>query len=308
MNDRAAVGYVIAYGPSGEGSGASDYRQRITKDYLVMMRGLDEGRIKTINGGPYKNKNESFVEFWVAPQGATEPQPKKFKNDAATFRGRYSEFETWDISGWGEATGPSIGNPNLAGFIEVLKLQPELRAFLVAFNGEESAPGTWRRVADREVTSLKGGGIAADRVRVIFGGYKKEPKIEFWALSPDALPPAKDAGSERKPERPMQIGSFDRYYLKYPDEAKVVFKGFADVLKADESLTACLVVRLDMPRDNETGETLRPDPDEPPDIDLMKLVETWKRDLKKEFGIGDNRLVVLVVPPQEAWDIGAIEP
>ncbi|HEX6623789.1 MAG TPA: hypothetical protein VF064_08760 [Pyrinomonadaceae bacterium] len=335
LNRPDLTAYVVAYGPSGEGSGTADFRLQVTRDYLVMTRGLLADRIKLVNGGAYKDKHQSWVELWVAPPGAEPPPPpRKFENDAATFAGLYSEFETWDISGMtGEALGPPVGNSNLAGFAEVLRLQPSARAYIVAFNGEESAFHAWRRVADREIEQLKRRyGVKDDRVSVIFGGQEKELKLQLWVLPPDAPPPAEDAGRERRPAKATMLGPFEGYLLKYPDEARTFFKAFAEALKADEEMTISLAVYLpsssspeeeeateesgESPREEESDESppatdaatdAAPDPEEPPEVDLVQLVEKWRGDLVKEYGIGGQRLVVTFVELEgDVWSSGSI--
>jgi hypothetical protein len=303
-NDPSATGYVVAYGARGAGSGTAEFRLRITKDYFVNTRGLVEGRIRTLNGGRFKTRNESFIELWLVPLGAEPPRPAVYKNDADEFKGKFSEFEAWDSFDWGEETGPPVGNANLAGLADVLKSQPEARAYIVAFNGEQSAPGAWRRVADREAEGLKRQGINADRVRIIFGGYDEELKLQLWALPKDAPPPARDAGPERKPARAAQIGAMNHYQLSHADEARSFFRGFAEVLKADESLTAYVFVRLPSPRDGD-GEVT--EPADPPPADMQRVAEGWRDALKKEYGLSERRLVVQVVPATEEWASGEVE-
>ncbi|HEX8852879.1 MAG TPA: hypothetical protein VF754_05295, partial [Pyrinomonadaceae bacterium] len=121
---------------------------------------------------------------------------------------------------------------------------------------------------------------------------------------------------ERTPTRAVQIGSFSRYRLKYAEEADWVFRGFAEALKTDAQLSAYLIVRLPYTEDEArppategeaTEQASEPDPEEPPEVDLTKLVEKWKADLKKQYNIGDERLVVLVVPAREQYDTEGVE-
>lgn len=306
MNNPDAAGYVIAYGPTGEGSGTAHFRLEVTKDYMVNTRGINAERLQTVNGGPYKTLDESFVELWVAPPGAEPPRAAEYRNDADKFKGKFAEYEAWDSFAWDEALGPPVGNSRLAGFADVLKLQPAARAYLVAFNSEGSAPGAWRRVAEREAEDLKRLGLA-DRVRIIFGGYGKKLTLQLWALPEDAPPPAKDAGPERKPPKAVRVGRMDHYQLRYEDDARSFFRGFAEVLKADESLTAHLVIRLPAPEGGDALAAVEPDPSEPRPVDAAQLAEKWKEALRKEYGVGEQRLVVQVVPPENEWSGGETE-
>lgn len=307
QNDPLATGYVIAYGPPGEGSGTADYRLEVTKDYFVNSRGLEAERIQTVNGGRYKKTGESFVELWLVPPGAEAPRPAEYRNDAGEFKGKYSESEAWDGFEWGEAMGPPVGDSRLAGFADVLKSQPGLRGYVVVLQGEESAPGAWRRVSAREVDALKRYGVAEERVRVIFAGYGKGLKLQLWALPKDAPPPAKGAGAERRPAAATQVARIDDYQLRFEEEARSFFRGFAEVLKADENLSAYLVIRLPAPRDGDGTPPEPLYPGEPPEIDMQRLAEKWRADLRKEYDIGDQRFVVLVVPPKEEWEGSGVE-
>ena len=62
--DRATI---IGYG-SCEGEGLT--RANRAKDYLVNTRGIDAGRIDTVDGGC---RSELKVELWLVPSGATAP-------------------------------------------------------------------------------------------------------------------------------------------------------------------------------------------------------------------------------------------
>jgi hypothetical protein len=75
MNDPGAVGYIITYGPAGTGNGTAFYRAEVSENYLTNSRGLEPGRVRTVNGGRYKARDESFTELWIAPPGAAPPDP-----------------------------------------------------------------------------------------------------------------------------------------------------------------------------------------------------------------------------------------
>ena len=307
QNHPDATGLVIAYGPSGEGSGTGDYRLKITKQY-IMARGIEEGRVKTVNGGPYREKGEAWVEFWLVPPGAAEPKPAKHENDAAGFKGKFAEYEGYDETiGWDMGTGPPVGNSTLAGFAEALRMQPKAAGYVVAYNGGEAAPGAWRRVGQNEADDLRQYGIEPGRVKVLFGGYRKDITIRLWVLPADAPPPVKGDRKERRPESAARIGSFDEYYLKYEDNERRVFKGFAEVLKADEALNVCIVVRLGLAGEKEFDPNSEPDPDEPPSVDVLKLTEAWRARLAKEYGVAPHRLITLVASPGEGQTYGELE-
>jgi hypothetical protein len=309
QNNADAVGYVIAYGPGGEARGSGPSRLKMTNNYLVESRGVEPDRVKTIYGGPYKERDVTYIELWLVPFGATPPAPAKYENDADRFKGKFAEYQSWDGLDTSEITGPPVGDMILAGFAEGLKLQPKTIGYVAAYNGEDAAPGAWRRVAGREAESIeKEYGIEASRVKVIFAGYSKETKIQLWVAAADAPPPVKERKRERRIKEAVQIGRFDEFNLRYDTDAGFVFKGFAEVLKADERLTACVVIRPApaTARDEDPAYAIGPDVIPPP-VDLVQLAEKWKARLKKEYGIGEHRLVIMVAPPAEAWALGEVE-
>jgi len=67
QNEPASTGYIIGYG-SCDAEGMT--RANRAKDYLVNTRGIDAGRIMTVDGGCLP---ELQVQLWIAPQGATPP-------------------------------------------------------------------------------------------------------------------------------------------------------------------------------------------------------------------------------------------
>lgn len=67
QNEPGSTGYIIGYG-SCDAEGMT--RANRAKDYLVNTRGIDAGRIMTVDGGCLP---ELQVQLWIAPQGAAAP-------------------------------------------------------------------------------------------------------------------------------------------------------------------------------------------------------------------------------------------
>ncbi|MDT7542250.1 MAG: hypothetical protein QOE33_2154, partial [Acidobacteriota bacterium] len=63
-------GYIIGYGGRKGVTGEAQRRADFAKDYLVNTRGIDAGRLVTIDGG---FKEEATTELWIVPAGATPP-------------------------------------------------------------------------------------------------------------------------------------------------------------------------------------------------------------------------------------------
>lgn len=77
QNQPGAEGYIIAYGTCvGDGTCThtscivAEKRAERAKDYLVNTRGIDAGRIMTVDGGC---RSSVDVELWVVPRGADAP-------------------------------------------------------------------------------------------------------------------------------------------------------------------------------------------------------------------------------------------
>ncbi|HKP46836.1 MAG TPA: hypothetical protein VJT50_09565 [Pyrinomonadaceae bacterium] len=67
QNEPGSQGYIIAYGSC---AGEAQARADRAKDYLVNTRGIDAGRIVTMDGGC---RSDLAVELWIVPSGATPP-------------------------------------------------------------------------------------------------------------------------------------------------------------------------------------------------------------------------------------------
>jgi len=313
QNQADAAGHIVVYGPRGQGLGTGEALLRVQEHYLTELRGVSRERLKMTYAGRYQNPAQALTELWLVPAGVPEPQPKNYENKLKTAKGKFDEFDGYDTLSSDEE-GPSLRGVSFAAYADTLRQQPQDLAYIVAFNSPGAAPGTWRRVATRHVSDLQERGIAADRIKIIFGGTSKAKRpgpddpqragIELWILPEGAPPPIKEARPERSPKEAVQIGSYSDYQLKYPKDERWVFAGFADVLRADETVSICIIVRPRMPPSGQ--EDLLVLPDEPPDIDPLKLVEKWKSELTGKLGIKESRVIVLPATAEETNE-GSVE-
>lgn len=296
QNRPDAIGFVISYGPQGDGSGTGNFLLRVTQDYLVNSRGIDPDRIQTIYAGRFKDPATLFTELWILSAGLKPPEPHRYSTKLKKVSGRFTEAEGWDGSGVDECgCGPSFGNTTLASFADLLREQPKDVGYIVAFNMSNATPGAWRRVAKSQAADLQEDGIGSERIKIIYGGTIKAKKeesanarLQYWILPSDAPPPVKEAKPERTPKDSVRIGAYGQYDLKYPKQERRIFEGFADVLRVDEQLRVYLIVRSEIP----SGEKVDL-PEEPPDIDEAKLVEKWKSELRDKLGIKENRIFII---------------
>ncbi|HYX40922.1 MAG TPA: hypothetical protein VE821_04455, partial [Pyrinomonadaceae bacterium] len=65
-----AQGYIIGYGGRTSRPGEGQARADRAKDYLVNSRGIEAGRLVTVDGG---YNEEPTTELWIVPSGATPP-------------------------------------------------------------------------------------------------------------------------------------------------------------------------------------------------------------------------------------------
>jgi hypothetical protein len=70
QNEPGAQGHIIAYGGRRGRAGEAQARADRARDYLVNTRGIDPGRIVTVDGGFRENLT---VELWIVPTGAPAP-------------------------------------------------------------------------------------------------------------------------------------------------------------------------------------------------------------------------------------------
>lgn len=70
QNEPGAQGYIIAYGGRRARANEAQARADRAKDYMVNTRGIDPGRIVTVDGG---YREDLTVELWIVPAGAEKP-------------------------------------------------------------------------------------------------------------------------------------------------------------------------------------------------------------------------------------------
>jgi len=293
-----ASAYVFCYGPAN----MSDQIADVTKNYFVNVRGIDASRLQTVTAGRYKNPAEVQTELWLVPNGAKPPEAKHYKNSLKKFTGKFAEYEGWD--GFPESEYISLGNIKMAAFVDMLQQQPNTVAYIVAYNKHDATLGTWRRVAAKDAAELQNYGIPSDRIKTIFGGTAKKEKdedgnaesalIQLWILPKDAPPPVKEAKPEATPKKAVQIGTYENYYLKHTEHERVIFNGFADVLRANEQLNVYIVTRPQVEASEPSAL-----PDEPPDVDPMKIADKWKAELIEKSGIKENRITIIPAAADE---------
>lgn len=302
LQEKEAYGYIIVYAPA---SGSKRIHKTIV-DYLVNSRGLSRERIKTIHAGYNDPLSEPLVRLYVLRKDIDPPVPVKHDVNLARFKGKLAEFPGWDPIELvlpasleeDPGIGPPVGSVVFDAFDDIFKVQKNAVAHVVAFNGSDDVPGTWRRVAESNVERLKQFGFAANRFKIGYGGQAKATKIQLWILPHGEMPPMKDPASEPPAAKAIQIGEFDNGMLAEVKNEQAVFDRLLLVMRKNPELRACLVVRMEVPVPEDALAEVQEEP-EPPLADLPKLVEKWKSELVAKHKIRGERVVILFANAQE---------
>ncbi len=307
----ASVGYIISYGPDVEGPGSGKAPLALMKEYLVDARGLPKHRIKTSYGGRYRVLGEPRIELWIVPAGANPPEAVKYETEIDTFKGLFAQRdikeEYIDIL-YEEEMGPGIGLVTNAAFADMLLQQKKAIGYIVAYNGETSVPGAARRFTSDLLDDLKRYKVDAKRVKTIYGGVRKQTMLQLWILPPDAPPPATDAGPEEPPKKNVKVTSQSELTLGHPENQRAVFNRMLEVLRAQPTLKAFVIVTLEA----AAPERVR-DPEVEGELaDLPRLMQKWRDDLVTHKIRPDRFIVVFTTAlPDEGggyFDLWVVPP
>jgi hypothetical protein len=307
-NTPKANGYIFAYAPPDAG-------QRIAekvKDYLVNSRGIVDEDLVPMYAGRNNVLSELRLQLWLVPNGALPPAPVKYDSKPEAFKGMFYEHDGYDevpypgdYEEFGE--GLSLG-VTFNAFTDVFKQQPKSVVYVVGYNGETSAPGAWRRIAEDEIEFLRRAGFEASRFKTIYGGNVKEAKVQVWIQPSSDPPPVEQPEPENAPKAAIQMGDYGEGELGYAKYERTAFKRLTDTLRSFSTLRACVIVRVKQAEEKEETEqtttadeepTITTDgPAEPQEptpepADLFQLVEKWKRELSDKHQLREDRFVVL---------------
>jgi hypothetical protein len=322
-NTPNSTGYIVSYGPEGEGPGTGRSTLPRLKDYLVNARGLADNRVNTVYGGRYEVLTEPKIQLWIVPAGATLPGPHKFETNINTFKGMFyeekiEEFIDVYYEDEDEGMGPGIGLAADASFADMLQQQKKAVPYVVVYNGEAAVPGSARRLAARQIEALKTYKVDVSRIRTIFGGVRKKTAVQLWITGPSDPPPVADAGAEAPPLRNAQITSQADSTMGDPRNERAAFNRMLEVLRDQPTVKAVVIVTFAAPQSEPEPEVessppiiVPPAPPEPaeaisppleedhPPADLPKLVEKWREELTKTHKINLDRFIVLFTTSQD---------
>jgi len=329
-----ATGYIVSYGPEGEGYGSGRYWFGILKGYLTDSRGISERRIKTVYGGRNPELHEPKIQLWIVPAGEPFPEPRKYETNIETFKGKFFEDEIEDYIDltWEEEMGEGIGHSIDAAMADMMQVQKKAVAYIVAYNGEAAVPGSARRIAERQLERFKNHKVDTGRVKIIFGGVRKKTTLQLWVGAPGDPPPVADAGAEPLPIKNAQITSLPDVTVGVPQNERAVFDRLLEVMRAQPTVKIVAIVTLEgkqtdpepdaegtpvwtpppSPPVPEPAESPTPEYEDHPPADLPQLVQKWRDELVNTHKIHPDRFVVLFATTEQLsgnyLDLWAVPP
>jgi hypothetical protein len=301
QNTRGSQAAIIAYGPDGEGPATGKYFLDLIEDYFVNSRGLSPNRVKTIYAGRNTDPTEPAIELWVVPKGAALPEPQRHETHLESFQGLFADQAASDDFDqyYEDEMGPGIAGTTDASFADILQQQKNATGYVVVYSGEDLTPGGWRRLAQNQIDYFKAFKLEASRFKMIFGGHQKETRLQLW-ISPDGVPPVKDAGSEVSPAKTIKVGDFYAGNLQFERNQTAIITRLAEILRLDKTVRVFLVVRLEQPSQEEEIPEISTEPIEGPEpVDLTKLVEKWRLELANTHKVSADRLIIVFTPTRE---------
>lgn len=303
---ETVTGLIVTHGPEGIEPGSGRALNKEFARYLVDEIGLPASSVKTIYAGRYSSPTESLTRLWLLPPGSKPPKPitysAELEKKGLLFELLLWEFPDTELFTTLDVFGTSCPNfeslTNLAGFADLIKQQPASRAYIVGFHYAESAPRTWRRLADRYIELLESHGVSGSRISLHFGGYienaeessPEEAKLEVWLLAEDSPSPSPANLVEKRPEKPVSVRS-DGFLL---DQDVIVPKLF-DILDHLPNYRISIVFEHDLTRSKfAAGDYKR----------ILKHVEEVRSEVLKR-GIQKDRieLVKETIQPRSQGDV-----
>jgi anti-sigma-K factor RskA len=212
QNSPTTLGYAIVYRSRRDTPGLNARMLWGIRKYLVYTRRIPGDRIVTIDGGPATNLTQ---ELWIAPPGTTPP----IRSDAYTlvvpdrtsvrlFDDYY--FDLMDDTGWADDAprgGDNYPGGSLEAFAAALAEEPKTMAYVIAYpeyrveternsmnqvvrKVRQDPPGTAKKMLEGSRRDLtREYGVAASRIKLVNGGYRRQRAVALWLVPPGEHPP-----------------------------------------------------------------------------------------------------------------------
>lgn len=309
QSEPGAKAVLVGYDPKAKGQGRAGWGLKVGRYYLVNMRGIEPSRVAVVYGGS-REGDEVKTELWLVPEGA-EPPLKLPADDRYTVKEFSGKFDTYKTDALVYRVQIEMGfsgdDISREEFAQKLKQQPGSRGYLLVRAPKGSAPGTWRRVGQREEQIIrKDYEIEARRLNSINGGTAEgdDAEVELWILPKSARPP-EGVKEEKAAElrEAVRLSRVESYGSVDEDAEAWVLKSIAGALRDDPRAIACLVPREPeevvyeaegaAPPAAEAAGDSKGSEDEPVIESMKDVAERWKKVLTTKYGVYSWRVVVL---------------
>ena len=207
-------GFIIVYRTQRDLPGLNLRYALRMKEYMVSRRGVVADKIIALDGGIADNLTQ---ELWVVPVGKTPTIRKDAYSNELTRFATTQKYDSQYFYGINQGVGHYDGeywsralNILLDGFGGVLRSQPQLIGYVIAYGGNRAAewaeldgagkprrrpvdfdkPAYLRRILrERKDYLVKTFNLDPARVKTVNGGYHKFAAVELWLVPPDDAPP-----------------------------------------------------------------------------------------------------------------------
>jgi hypothetical protein len=187
QNEPGKRGFIIIYRSHRDLPGLSSRLGTRVKGYLTNARGVSADLVVIVDGG---EASCLTYELWIVPVGAA-PKPR----DDAYSRHFLDMESAWKFDEYSmDDEEYPVGN-SLEALAETLRKLPRAQAYILAYSQyhierKVDSPNTalkmLRAVRDNLVNKYR---LAAYRIKVVNGGYRKQRGIEFWIVPRGEHPP-----------------------------------------------------------------------------------------------------------------------
>lgn len=203
QNEPTAKGYIVFYGDETiEGTNFS-YIRYLTEFYPKHR--FDEKRFFLLRGA---NQDNMKIQFWIVPSGANPPQPESnfvSRKITSTIRFDKGRADFNKDSGKLDIYSNGFFNlgcdfaPNQNVFAKTLLSNDELTGYLLIYTKSGKNKKYADRIASFALKELtKTYKVPRNRLKIIYGGNREEPEIEFWFVPKGKIPPEIKPGGKIK--------------------------------------------------------------------------------------------------------------
>jgi len=181
-----ARGYIIGYSEKNSSPGLLLRKLYGYRNYLINNRGIEPGRILVITGG---NRDGAATELWLAPDGASAPEPiselKIAPQSPLEFDTAYPDCAS-EFSIYLEELEDS-----LRFYAQALRENPNTRSRIIVYPGQRSRLSRAAKIArDTRSSLIRNHGISADRIVAQARNRRREcTEVELWIVPVGTVPP-----------------------------------------------------------------------------------------------------------------------